>query len=191
MSRDRSRDRSRERARSAALRLALATLACGACTSDARDAGAAKDSAGGAAAAARPDTARAAYAPPSPGFTSAYGTVAATDTAALVAAAHLASLAPGLSDAVTARAAREERESLKALPAGAGRELVVGACLTCHSATMLTQQHKDTAGWNKTVTQMVGWGAPLPKEQQPTLVAYLAEHFPPLAPGPQTRPVPP
>lgn len=180
-----SRDR---RANSAALLLTLATLACSAGTGDA---GAAKDSAGGAPAAARPDTARVAYAPPSPGFTSARGTVAATDTAAMVAAADLASLAPGLSDAVVARATREERESLNALPAGAGRELVIGACLTCHSATMLTQQHKDTAGWNKTVTQMVGWGAPLSKEQQPALVAYLAQHFPPLAPGPQSRPVPP
>ncbi len=181
------------RADSAALLLALATLACSAGTGDAGsgDAGAAKDSAGGTAAAARSDTARVAYAPPSPGFTAAHGTVAASDTAALVAAAELASLAPGLSDAVTARAAREERESLRALPAGAGRDLVIGACLTCHSATMLTQQHKDTAGWNKTVTQMVGWGAPLPTAQQPALVAYLAEHFPPLAPGPQTRPIPP
>ena len=186
-----SRDRSRYRARSTALLLALTMVAGSACTSDARDAGAAKDSAGGTPTAARPDTTHATYAPPSPGFTAAHGTVAASDTAALVAAAELASLAPGLSDAVTARAAREERESLRALPAGAGRELVVGAGLTCHSATMLTQQHKDSAGWNKTITQMVGWGAPLPKEQQPALVAYLTQHFPPLAPGPQTRPVPP
>jgi len=99
--------------------------------------------------------------------------------------------APGLPDALTARAAREEQAAIRALPEGAGRELVIGACVTCHAVTMLTQQHKDTAGWNKTVTQMVGWGAPLPRERQPALVAYLATHYPPRAAGPQSRPVPP
>ena len=179
-----SRDRA---ARSLARPVALLALAAVGCAGDARDTAARADTARHASA----DTARPAFAPPSPGFTSAHGTVAAPDTAAMVAAPELASLAPGLPDALTARAAREEQAAIRALPEGAGRELVIGACVTCHAVTMLTQQHKDTAGWNKTVTQMVGWGAPLAKDRQPALVAYLAEQFPPRAAGPQSRPVPP
>ena len=180
---------SAERAtRPTALLLALATLGCAGDARDAHDTAAARaDTARHASA----DSVRPAFRPPSPGFTSAHGTVAAADTPAMVAAAELTAMTPGLSDAVAARAAREEQAALRTLPAGAGRELVVGACVTCHAVTMLTQQHKDTAGWNKTVTQMVGWGAPVPKEKQPALVAYLAEHYPPRAPGPQSRPVPP
>ena len=55
---------------------------------------------------------------------------------------------------------------------------------------MITQQHKDTTGWNKTVTQMIAWGAPVPTNQQGTLVAYLATHYPPRAAGAPARQVP-
>jgi hypothetical protein len=55
---------------------------------------------------------------------------------------------------------------------------------------MITQQHKDTAGWNKTVTQMIAWGAPVAKDQQAMLVAYLAEHYPARAADEPARQVP-
>jgi hypothetical protein len=42
---------------------------------------------------------------------------------------------------------------------------------------MIQQQHKDSAGWAKTVTQMRAWGAPLPQEEVPVLVAYLISHY--------------
>lgn len=76
------------------------------------------------------------------------------------------------------------------LPAGGGRELVLGSCLICHAASMIEQQHKDSVGWNKTVSQMMEWGAPVQPSQKPALIAYLAQHFPARAAGPPARPVP-
>ena len=83
-----------------------------------------------------------------------------------------------------------ERAELARLPAGPGHDLVVSGCLTCHGAGLVTQQRKDTAGWNKTVTQMVAWGAPVPDSARATLVAYLAEHYPAggAGPSPASRP---
>lgn len=80
--------------------------------------------------------------------------------------------------------ASAEQSAIARLPAGGGHDLVVGNCLVCHSAAMLEQQHKDTTAWNKTVTTMVSWGAPLKPADQPVLVAYLAEHFPARADAP-------
>jgi hypothetical protein len=88
------------------------------------------------------------------------------------------------SQTLSARLSAGERASIAKLPKGAQRELVVGGCLTCHSATMLLVQHKDSAGWDRTVTQMMGWGATVPPERKGELVAYLAEHFPARGPGP-------
>ena len=65
------------------------------------------------------------------------------------------------------------------------------SCLVCHSAGMIEQQHKDRTAWDKTVTQMVGWGAPLPADQKEQLVAYLAENFGPRAGAQNPAPVAP
>lgn len=89
-----------------------------------------------------------------------------------------ARMAPLPAPSLAVQLADEERAELARVPAGAGHDLVIGSCLTCHSFTMIAQQHKDTAGWSKTVTQMVVWGAPVPADQKSVLVAYLAEHFP-------------
>jgi cytochrome c5 len=88
-----------------------------------------------------------------------------------------ARLAPPPPPALDARIAAEEQAAISRLPAGPGHELVVGNCLICHAATMIEQQHKDTAAWNKTVTQMMAWGSPLPSDRKAELVAYLATHF--------------
>ncbi len=119
---------------------------------------------------------------------------AASDTAApalaMASPAEADAMAPPPEAALLRRVEAYERTALTALPAGPGHDIAVGGCVTCHSATMIAQQHKDTAGWNKTVTQMVAWGAPVAPEQRPVLVAYLAEHFPPRAQGPAAKPVP-
>jgi cytochrome c5 len=100
-------------------------------------------------------------------------TAAAGDS---TAAAVPSALATALADA--------ERAELARLPAGPGHDLVVSGCLTCHGVGLVTQQRKDTAGWNKTVTQMVAWGAPVPDSARATLVTYLAEHYPAAGAGP-------
>jgi len=85
--------------------------------------------------------------------------------------------------AALARAIAEgERASVAALPAGPGQAGVEGSCLICHGAALIEQQHKDSAGWVKTVNQMRTWGAPLAPEQLPTVIAYLTEHYGVMAP---------
>ena len=91
---------------------------------------------------------------------------------------------------LTAQLAADEQSSIARLPTGTGHDLVLSNCLICHSSMMLEQQHKDSTAWNKTVTTMVSWGAPLPPTQQPVLVAYLAQHFPARAEGASARPAP-
>lgn len=84
----------------------------------------------------------------------------------------------------------DEQSAMNSLPVGTARELVTGDCLICHSASMIEQQHKDTTGWNKTVSQMIAWGAPVQPVQTHVLIAYLAQHFPARAGGSPARPVP-
>ncbi len=131
-----------------------------------------------------------AVAAPTPGFTSAQGTPATGPALAVASAAVTAHLAPLPAAPLSRALGTEETASIAQIPAGTGHDLVVGNCLVCHAATMIEQQHKDTVGWNKTVTQMIAWGSPLPKGQQPVLVAYLAAHYPARAAGPPARQVP-
>src|SRR4051794_35236873 len=55
-------------------------------------------------------------------------------------------------------------------------------CLICHSAELVTASRLTPKQWKAEVEKMVGWGAPLPKEQQEPLVAYLAAEYPASAP---------
>jgi len=65
------------------------------------------------------------------------------------------------------------------LPKGPGRELAQRACLMCHSASMTTQQRKDSTAWGRTLSQMMAWGAPLSAEERSALRDYLTTHFGP------------
>ncbi|HYM81875.1 MAG TPA: hypothetical protein VEY91_10785 [Candidatus Limnocylindria bacterium] len=67
------------------------------------------------------------------------------------------------------------------LPDGDGRAIAERSCLMCHSATLVTQQAKDSTAWARTVAQMVKWGTPLPAAEQDTLLRYLASHLGPRA----------
>lgn len=73
------------------------------------------------------------------------------------------------------------------LPAGVGRAIAARACLVCHSAQLITQQHKDEAAWEKTITQMEKWGAPVTPAQHDSLRAYLKLRFGPRAARDQGR----
>jgi len=67
-------------------------------------------------------------------------------------------------------------------PAGHGREIAERACLVCHSPMLITQQAKDSTGWEKTLGLMTQWGAPLSAAEHDTLRGYLLEHFGPRPP---------
>ncbi|MBI1796718.1 MAG: hypothetical protein HYR74_06665 [Candidatus Eisenbacteria bacterium] len=60
---------------------------------------------------------------------------------------------------------------------GPGRPIADGACLLCHSPMLVTQQAKDSAAWEKTLTQMIGWGSPVTTAQRDTLRRYLLGHY--------------
>jgi hypothetical protein len=69
------------------------------------------------------------------------------------------------------------------LPEGQGREIAESGCLMCHTATLITQQAKDSLAWSKTVATMMQWGAPVKKGDRDELVHYLSAHL-----GPRTKP---
>lgn len=63
-------------------------------------------------------------------------------------------------------------------PEGDGRAIAERACIVCHSAMLITQQTKDSTGWEKTLTQMAAWGAPpLTEAERDTLREYLRLRF--------------
>jgi hypothetical protein len=84
---------------------------------------------------------------------------------------------PAAPAALTRAIADADSAALASLAAGPGREIVEGSCVICHSAAMIEQQHKDSAGWAKTVGQMRAWGAPVQQEQVPALIGYLTKHY--------------
>jgi hypothetical protein len=68
---------------------------------------------------------------------------------------------------------------LAELPQGPMKGLADGACLACHSADILVQQHLTEKQWAATVTKMVGWGAVVPEDRKSELVAYFVKNFGP------------
>jgi cytochrome c5 len=114
---------------------------------------------------------------PTPGFSAQQGTPISNPPPPAAPAAVANRLAPPPSAGLVRTVTADEQAAIQRLPSGNGRDLVLANCLICHSAALVEQQHKDTAAWSKTVTQMMAWGAPLAAAQEPALVAYLAQHF--------------
>jgi mono/diheme cytochrome c family protein len=71
------------------------------------------------------------------------------------------------------------------LAAGAGHAIGETKCLMCHSATLITQQAKDSAGWARTIGTMKTWGAPLDSAETDTLLHWLVATY-----GPRPRATP-
>ena len=67
-------------------------------------------------------------------------------------------------------------------PEGSGSMLAEQRCLMCHGATLVTQQHKDSAGWARTIGTMKTWGTPLDSAETDTLLRWLAATY-----GPRPR----
>jgi cytochrome c5 len=64
-------------------------------------------------------------------------------------------------------------------PDGPGRSIAQRSCLICHSAMLVTQQHKDSTAWEKTVHQMEAWGVHVSPVEHDSLVGYLTRSFGP------------
>ncbi|MGH7731066.1 MAG: hypothetical protein ACRENJ_07435 [Candidatus Eiseniibacteriota bacterium] len=82
--------------------------------------------------------------------------------------------APGPSRSANIRAAYPDT-----FPAGPGRAIAERACLFCHSPMLVTQQAKDSIGWEKSLATMEKWGAPMTPAEHDTLRGYLLAHFGP------------
>jgi cytochrome c5 len=64
---------------------------------------------------------------------------------------------------------------------GDGKPVAERYCQICHAPTLITQQAKDSTGWEKTLAQMEKWGIkPTPGEHD-TLRNYLVSHYGPRA----------
>ena len=63
------------------------------------------------------------------------------------------------------------------LPDGPDAGLVRARCLTCHGADLIVQQRLTQVGWDREVTKMVRWGAPVTDGERPAVVAYLTRAF--------------
>ncbi len=70
-----------------------------------------------------------------------------------------------------------------ALPAGAGRELVLMACVECHDLRKAVTLPAGSAGWAGVVGQMAQLGAPLTGSEIRIVSEYLTESFGPEPPG--------
>lgn len=73
--------------------------------------------------------------------------------------------------------AQEEKIQLKDAP---GRDAVVRNCQTCHSLDYIVMNSPflDRKGWEASATKMVKvMGAPVPKDQLPTIVDYLTANY--------------
>jgi mono/diheme cytochrome c family protein len=66
----------------------------------------------------------------------------------------------------------------RATPHESGAEVFSRACLVCHGAELVDQQHLSSAGWTREVAKMVGWGAPVAEADRQVLAAYLAGRRP-------------
>jgi sulfite oxidase len=53
------------------------------------------------------------------------------------------------------------------------------ACFGCHDEHMMIQQHLTRAQWDREITKMSGWGAPIRAENRDEVIDYLSSRFKP------------
>jgi mono/diheme cytochrome c family protein len=66
---------------------------------------------------------------------------------------------------------------LAALPAGSGKELVEGRCVTCHDLLRIVAARRPKSDWDAIVANMVSRGATATPQERQTIVSYLATQF--------------
>jgi cytochrome c5 len=63
------------------------------------------------------------------------------------------------------------------LPAGAGADIVLARCTTCHSTALIVQQRLSADAWAAELDKMVRWGAVLDGVERQRVLDYVAAHF--------------
>ena len=64
------------------------------------------------------------------------------------------------------------------LPEGTGKDVVEGACKTCHSLGQIANAGHSREDWQTVVAQMRNAGAKVPEDQVPAIIDYLAKNLP-------------
>jgi competence protein ComEA len=64
-------------------------------------------------------------------------------------------------------------------PEGPGKATFLKVCSACHSANNVLANGQDRAGWESTITKMVGFGAQGTDEELTEILDYLTKNFPP------------
>jgi mono/diheme cytochrome c family protein len=59
----------------------------------------------------------------------------------------------------------------------AGAATFAASCRMCHDDDLSAQQRLTAAGWGREVDKMVRWGAKVPADEKPALVAYLTSRW--------------
>ena len=63
------------------------------------------------------------------------------------------------------------------LPDGAGKEIVLKACASCHEIETAIGSRRTKLGWQQSVDDMVSRGAEGSREEMDAVVAYLTTYF--------------
>jgi cytochrome c5 len=63
------------------------------------------------------------------------------------------------------------------LPEGDGKKIVENVCTACHGLDVVTDKKMGKDDWQDVVNSMIDRGAALTKEENATVVAYLAKNF--------------
>jgi cytochrome c5 len=66
------------------------------------------------------------------------------------------------------------------LPDGPGKEILLNTCTLCHDLSRVRQHRVTAEEWAGTLESMLNEGAPLPEDQFPVILLYLARNFGPL-----------
>lgn len=65
------------------------------------------------------------------------------------------------------------------LPPGAGRELVLNSCSSCHNLKVVVHARLNRAAWTKSINDMIQRGAPVFTEDIDPITSYLCTAFGP------------
>jgi hypothetical protein len=63
------------------------------------------------------------------------------------------------------------------LPEGEGRAILLNICTLCHDLQRVRSHRASVEGWKELIDAMIFEGAPLPDDQIPVLLTYLARNF--------------
>jgi mono/diheme cytochrome c family protein len=96
-----------------------------------------------------------------------------------LAVAAIGALALASFAALSDESGKPRPASAREFPPGYGKAIADRSCQTCHSPMLVTQQAKDSTGWEKTIGQMEKWGVKLTPAEHDTLRGYLLVSFGP------------